>query len=59
MKKISLADLAKKSGYSTSTVSRTISNPNAVTKKAKEKILKIMLTSLQKEVMQVIRQWLT
>tara|TARA_B100001059_G_scaffold127939_1_gene127822 strand:- start:212 stop:1237 length:1026 start_codon:yes stop_codon:yes gene_type:complete len=42
MKKISLEDLAKKSGYSKSTVARTISNPNAVSKKAKEKILKII-----------------
>ena len=42
MKKISLSQLSKKTGYSTSTVSRTISNPNAVSTKAKEKILKII-----------------
>ena len=34
--------IAKKSGYSTSTVSRTISNPSAVSPKTREKIKKII-----------------
>ena len=41
-KLISLFQIAKKSGYSTSTVSRTISNPNAVSPRAREKIKKII-----------------
>ena len=41
-KRISIYDIAKKSGYSTSTISRTISNPDSVTFKTKEKINKII-----------------
>ena len=41
-KKISIFDIAKKSGYSTSTVSRIISNPSSVSAKAKVKIEKII-----------------
>ena len=37
-KKISIFDIAKRSGYSTSTISRTISRPNSVSFKAREKI---------------------
>ena len=40
--KISIFDIAKKSGYSTSTVSRTISKPLSVSNKAREKINKII-----------------
>ena len=41
-KKISIFDIAKKSGYSTSSVSRTISNPSSVSKKTREKITNII-----------------
>ena len=37
-KKINIFDVAKKSGFSTSTVSRTISNPSSVSEKTKNKI---------------------
>mgnify|MGYP006103054913 CR=1 FL=1 len=41
-KKVNIFDIAKKSGYSTSTVSRTISNPSSVTVKARTKIINII-----------------
>ena len=41
-KKISIFDIAKKSGYSTSSVSRTISNPSSVSKKARDKITSVI-----------------
>ena len=41
-KKINIFDIAKKSGYSTSTVSRTISKPNKVSLGARKKILSII-----------------
>ena len=41
-KKFSIFDIAKKSGYSTSSVSRTISNPSSVSKKARDKITNII-----------------
>ena len=41
-KKVNIFDIAKKSGYSTSTISRTISRPNSVSLKAREKINKII-----------------
>ena len=44
-KKISIFDIAKRSGYSTSTISRTISKPNTVSFKAREKIKKIIKKS--------------
>ena len=41
-KKINIFDIAKKSGFSTSSVSRTISNPSSVSKKTREKISNII-----------------
>ena len=41
-KKNSIYDIAKKSGYSTSSVSRTISNPSSVSKKARDKITSVI-----------------
>ena len=41
-KKINIFDIAKKSGYSTSSVSRTISNPSSVSKKTRVKITSII-----------------
>ena len=41
-KKINIFDIAKKSGYSTSSVSRTISNPTSVSKKTRDKITNII-----------------
>ena len=42
-----------------SNVGAPVIKPTDLTSFKQEKILKIMLTSLQKEVMQVTRQWLT
>ena len=41
-KKLNIFDIAKKSGYSTSSVSRTISNPSSVSKKTRDKITSII-----------------
>ena len=41
-KKISIFDIAKKSGYSTSSVSRAISNPSSVSEKTRNKILTVI-----------------
>ena len=41
-KKISIFDVAKKSGYSTSSVSRAISNPSSLSEKTRNKILLII-----------------
>ena len=41
-KKINIFDIAKKSGYSTSSVSRTISNPSSVSEKTRVKITSII-----------------
>ncbi len=41
-KKINIFDLAKKTGYSTSTISRTITKPNSVSIKARNKIEKFI-----------------
>ena len=41
-KKITIFDIVKKSGYSASTIARTISKPKSVSPKAKEKIQKII-----------------
>ena len=44
-KKISIHDVAKKTGYSTSTIARTISNPNIVSLKTRSKIEKFIKQS--------------
>ena len=41
-KKITIQEVAKKTGYSTSTIARSISNPNIVSSKTKRKINKII-----------------